>query len=133
MSGAKKGDGTKFKGGKENPNYLALGSERKRHGYIQVKTINLEGQEVWIPKHRYLYEKHYGPIPKGSAVVFGDGDSTNFDLDNLILVTKGQLAFMNRYGLRSDNADITRSGAICAELMLRIARAKKDFGNGKER
>ena len=107
MSGVKKENRTKFKGGKENPNYLALGSERKRHGYIQVKAINLEGQEVWMPKHRYLYEKHYG------------------DLDNLILVTKGQLAFMNRYGLRSDNADITKSGAICAELMLRIASAKK--------
>lgn len=125
MSGVKKGNRTKFKGGKGNPNYLTIGSERKRGGYTQVKAINIDGQEVWMPKHRYLYEKHYGPIPKGSVVVFGDGDSTNFDLDNLILVTKGQLAFMNRYGLRSDNADITRSGAICAELMLRIARSKK--------
>ena len=125
MGGVKKKNGTKFKAGKENPNYKALGSERKKHGYIYVKAINLEGQEVWMTKHRYLYEKHYGPIPKGSAVLFGDGDSTNFDLDNLILVTKGQLAFMNRYGLRSDNTDITRSGAICAELMLRIGKLKK--------
>ena len=55
MAGVKKENRTKFKGGTENPNYLALGSERNRHGYIKVKAINLEGHEVWMPEHCYLY------------------------------------------------------------------------------
>ncbi|WP_083612210.1 HNH endonuclease [Paenibacillus sp. P32E] len=37
-------------------------------------------------------------VPKGHAIIFGDGDRQNFDPNNLILITRGQLAIMNKRG-----------------------------------
>jgi hypothetical protein len=46
---------------------------------------------TWRPKHHLVWESHHGqPIPKGHAVIFGDGNNRNFDPDNLILVSRAQ-------------------------------------------
>ena len=43
-----------------------------------------------MPKHRYIWEKAFGPIPKGHCVQFKDGDTTNCILDNLYLISRAK-------------------------------------------
>jgi hypothetical protein len=44
----------------------------------------------WQPLHRYLYEKAYGPIPKGGVLRFIDKNTQNVSLDNLQLISRGE-------------------------------------------
>lgn len=55
---------------------------------------------------RYMWEKHYGPVPKGMNVIFKDGNNHNLSLSNLEMVSDGELSKRNsRIGSRglSDN------------------------------
>lgn len=61
-------------------------------GYARVK--NEDGQ--FVQKHAYIWEKHYGPLPPGFAIVFIDGDKTNFNINNLIALQRGIQTFMNQ-------------------------------------
>ena len=124
LTGANK---TSFKKGNVPHTYLPIGSESvTRDGYTIVKVSNQGTRnEQWRPKHRLIWEKHYGPVPDGHAVVFGDGDKTNFSLDNLILVSRSQLSVMNTKKLIQNDAELTRAGAHVAELLVAINKAKK--------
>ena len=41
-------------------------------------------------KHHLIWEKAYGPIPKGHLVIFADGNRDNFSLENLILISRSK-------------------------------------------
>ena len=67
-------------------------------GYEMLRTADKKGRRYWwikpadgrrmMPKHRWLWEQAYGPIPEGHNVQFKDGDTTNCVLDNLYLITR---------------------------------------------
>jgi hypothetical protein len=100
------------------PNFTKpLFSEYKKdwNVYIKVKQPN-----VWVLKHRYLYEKEYGKIPKGYNVIFADGDKTNFDLDNLVLVDKKLLFIMSTKRLYFNNPELTKTGINIAKMILKL-------------
>ena len=118
---------TSFKKGNVPHTYLPIASESvTRDGYTIVK-VSDQGtrNERWRPKHRLIWEKHYGPVPDGHAIVFGDGDKTNFSIDNLILVSRAQLSVMNTKKLIKNDVELTQAGANIAQLMLAINKAKK--------
>jgi len=52
-------------------------------------------------KHVWIWEQANGKRPKGCAIIFKDGDRRNFDLDNLVLVTRQELLVMNQRGYKS--------------------------------
>ena len=124
LTGANK---TSFKKGNVPHTLLPIGSESvTRDGYTIVKVSDKgKRNDCWRPKQRLVWEKHYGPVPDGHAVVFGDGDKTNFSLDNLILVSRSQLSVMNTKKLIQNDAELTRAGAHVAELLVAINKAKK--------
>lgn len=68
--------------GNKNPcvyiKYRNLPSSRKQNEY----KIN------WKPKARYIWEQHYGEIPKGHYIIHLDGDYRNCDINNLKLVSQ---------------------------------------------
>lgn len=105
-------------------NCKPIGTERTMAGYTEVK---FENPNTWRPKHQVIYEQHYGEIPEGNIVIFGDGDKTNFDIDNLVCVSRRQLLTMNSNNLIMNNADLTRTGAMIADLKHKIT----DRGKGK--
>jgi hypothetical protein len=49
----------------------------------------------WEPLHRIKWVKEHGAIPRGTCIVFKDGDSMNCDLDNLELITRKELRLRN--------------------------------------
>lgn len=114
---------TQFKKGNRPYNYMPVGSERVNgDNYVDVK---IKDPRTWKAKHLVVWEEANGPVPKGHAVIFGDGNRRNFDLNNLILVTRQQLAILNNRGLIQSDADLTRTGIIIADLHQKIGEQKK--------
>ena len=124
--GLTKANVTSFKKGQKPHNYKPVGSERiTKDGYCEIK-VSDTGRR-WRPKHVLIYEKHHGKVPKGSAVIFLDGDKRNFDIDNLYLVTRSQLAMLNKNSLIQKDAELTKTAINVVDLMKKIsAMEKKD-------
>lgn len=112
-----------FKKGTIPPNHREVGSERITvDGYTEVKVAE---PNKWRLKQQLTWEKHNGPIKKGYVVVFGDSNQSNFDINNLILVSRRQLLILNRNKLIQNDADLTRTGVIIADLYNGISKRKK--------
>lgn len=113
---------TWFKKGSIPINHRSIGSERINiDGYTEIKVAE---PNKWKLKHRIIYEEHNGPIPKGYNIIFGDGDKSNLDINNLILVSKEQLLILNRHDLIQSSADLTRTAVIIADLYQKINERK---------
>jgi len=117
---------TQFKKGNKPHNWVPLGSERiTKDGYIQIKVDEGKSQHNWRGKHILVWEAVNGPLPKGYVIIFGDGNNRNFDLDNLLLISRKQLVRLNQLNLIGDNAELTRTGVIIADICNRIGERKR--------
>lgn len=117
---------TWFKQGHMPHNHKPVGSERvSKNGYIEIKIAE---PKTWRGKHLVIWENHNGKLPKGYAIVFGDGNRRNFDIDNLLLVSRSELLMMNKRHLHGANAEITAAGQKVARLYLDIAKRKRHKG-----
>jgi len=117
------GKKTRFKKGNTPQTWVPVGTEVvDPDGYTKLKVAD---PNKWRYKHRMIWEKHNGPIPKGHVVIFGDGDKRNFDPDNLLLVSRSQLARLNQNGLIQDDARLTRTGIIIADIYNKIGEQKR--------
>lgn len=120
------GEETQFKKGHKPHNWVPIGSERiSKDGYIQIKIQEGKFQHNWRGKHILVWEAHNGPLPKGHSIVFGDGDNRNFDISNLILVTRAQLLYLNRHSLIKNNVEITKIGVALAKIDKKLNERKR--------
>jgi hypothetical protein len=110
-------------------NTMPLGSERvNAYGYVEVKYSEKSGppKNRWKGKHVLAWEKANGPVPEGHAVIFADGDRRNFKLKNLVLVSRKELAVLNRAGmLGSKNEGIAKVSVGIARLQVLLADRKR--------
>jgi hypothetical protein len=114
---------TSFKKGTIPPQYRPVGSERiNKEGYLEVK---IAVPNKWELKHRYIYKKHYGDIPKGHNVIFADTDKTHFNIDNLILVSKSEMLILNRNKLIYEDKELTKVGVNIAKVMDKVKKISK--------
>jgi len=115
-SGYMGANATSFKKGQLPHNTRPDGSERicSKDGYTLIK---VNGK--FILKHRWIWEQHHGKIPKGYNVVFKDRDKTNFDIDNLILMSYAEMGVMNikysRYASAENNLSLLLMSKIRVE------------------
>jgi len=65
--------------------------QRKQYKYIRLSVAR------WEFLHRHLWMTHHGDIPKGSNVIFRDGDTMNCVIENLECITDKELAYRNRH------------------------------------
>lgn len=81
---------TQFKKENKPHNTVPIGYRRVgKDGYLEEKVRDSYKGKNFEFVHHLVYEKHFGPIPKGSLVTFKDGNLLNFeDPNNLILKTK---------------------------------------------
>lgn len=83
---------TMFKKGQKPHNTRNEGDESKsKYGYTYVKVADND----WRLKHRVVYENVNGPIPADHIVVFKDNNLTNFDINNLLLISKADNMLRN--------------------------------------
>jgi hypothetical protein len=47
-------------------------------------------------KHKVVWEKHNGKVPKGYKISFRDGNTQNCDISNLYLITFEELMLKNQ-------------------------------------
>jgi hypothetical protein len=119
------GEATRFKKGQRGRNWLPIGTERvNTDGYVDVKIA----ERKWRQKNILIWEAANGPIPKGHCLIFADSNPLNVTLDNLILITRAELAVMNRRGLIAQSAELTKVGVTVAKVMRKVAERKR---NGK--
>lgn len=87
---------TFFKKGIRPLNTKPVGYERvNSEGYTEIKVA--EGKNKFIGKHRLIWEQHNGLVPVGHVIIFADNDKTNFAIENLVCVSRQDLAVRNRY------------------------------------
>lgn len=126
--GLQTANSTSFKKGRRPHNYYEVGTERVNgSNYVDVKIAH---PNVWKGKHILVWEQHNGKVPKDHAIIFGDRNNRNFDIDNLILVTKSELSIMNMNKLIYDNADLTRMGAVVAKIYSTMSKINKQKSGG---
>lgn len=106
---------TWFKSGKMPHNHKPVGSERVSvDGYIEIKVAE---SKKWRLKHRVVWEMAHGKIPRNHVIIFLDGNKLNVTVENLKLVSRGQLLLMNRNGLFIGDRELTEAGANLAKLV----------------
>ena len=81
-----------FKKGQKPHNTLPIGSIRNINNYNEIKYAN----HKWMAVARYNWEQVHGPVPYNMCVFKLDGDKYNDDIDNLCLVSRKDLAMLNR-------------------------------------
>lgn len=79
--------------------YQPIGTERlSKDGYLQRKVNDdMPLQRRWRGVHILLWEAVNGPLPKGHALIFKDGNKRNITLDNIELITRADLMRRNSY------------------------------------
>ena len=95
LTGANK---TSFKRGGTPPNKKGVGSITKRkdkNGYT-YQHIKIAEPNQWQMLHVYIWEQKHGKIPEGHCVIFKDKNPDNVSLNNLVLVSRNELARLNQ-------------------------------------
>lgn len=110
---------------------------KKQLGYERVQPggwtwVKVAEPDVFEAKHRVVWEKANGPIPKDKCIIFLDGNRGNFNLDNLKLINRSELVILNKMGLERHDAEITKTSLHIVRLTLKInERSKKLHGSKK--
>ena len=99
-----------------------VGCETKwDRGYVRVKL----GENEWEFKQRYVWKQHYGEIPKDYSVIFLDGNLDNFDIDNLVLVSRRELMRYNSMKLKSNDIEVNKTAVNLAKLIVKVKEIER--------
>lgn len=100
-----------------------IGNEVIVDGYIRVKVSNC----VYKPKQRVLYEQYYNiELKEDENVIFLDGDKTNFNIDNLMVIHNKEKHFMMGGKLFSKDPQVTELGYQVAKLNTKIKEKSEE-------
>ena len=117
------GTGGYFKKGTIPPNQVPIGTESiTKGGYIKVKVGE---PNKWKLKQRYIYEQHHGEIPNNCNVIFADRNIQNFDINNLILVSKAEMLILNNNKLIFEDKELTKVGVNIAKVIDKTKKRSK--------
>ena len=65
-------------------------------------------------------------VPFGQAIIFGDGDKTNFSIENLICVSRKELRVLNKFGLIKNDVELTKTGLNVAKIRIKLAELRRE-------
>jgi hypothetical protein len=111
-----------FKKGSAPPNRKPLWDERicSKDGFILMKVPERDPHTGFPTrykhKHVWIWEQAHGPVPEGMAVMFIDSDKLHCELDNLMLVTRGELLVLNLHAYKDTPAELKPSIMALARL-----------------
>jgi len=74
-------------------NIKPIGATRNINNYNEIKVDHAK----WIAVSRYNWMQVHGEIPQGYVIFHIDGNHLNDHIDNLCLITRGQMATINRH------------------------------------
>ncbi len=126
---------TRFKPGRKPHTWRPVGTEKiDGDGYLLRKVRDDAplgmAKKNWKPVHVIIWEEHNGAVPEGHIVRFRDGDRTNLDIGNLVLITRKENAIINKSfnfkGLPPEGFDVI---VALAQLKLLASKKKRELEN----
>ena len=90
-------------------------------GYTRIKT----GDNEWEFIQRYVWRKHHGEIPPGHSVIFLDGNTDNYNIENLALVNRNELMKYNSMRLNSNDIELNKTAVNLAKLIVKVKEIEK--------
>lgn len=121
---------TQFKPGNRPPNVQPVGSESNVDGYWKIK---VKEPNIWQLKSRHEWERIHGEkLRPDEAVLFLDKNPDNFSPDNLVKVTRAELARINQDNLRGEDPELNMAAVNLARLKtLAKDKQKKNINRKK--
>lgn len=128
LTGANRGS---FRKGAVPANRKPLWTERiGKNGFVEMKVPEKNPYTGAPTRYRhkqvYLWEQAHGSVPAGMVVSFVDGDQANFELGNLMLISRAVLLVLNQF--RYKVAPKETKPAILALAKLRVKIHEKVRG-----
>ena len=128
LTGANK---TSFKKGNipQNTRKARSISTRKAKNGNSYMYIKIAEPNKWQMFHIYIWETKHGKIPKGYCVIFKDKNTLNTRLDNLMLISRAELARLNQkyaYIDKSLKETALQVIKINDEIRKKIKKEKRD-------
>lgn len=123
------GKATRFKpghrGGRAAEKYKPIGTERvSQDGYLERKiNDDMPLQRRWRAVHLLVWEGAHGPLPRGHAITFKDGDKRNLALDNLTLISRADL--MRRNTLHNYGPEVAKLVLLRGAITRQINRKER--------
>ena len=77
------------------------------------------------------WERVNGPLPKGYAILFLDGNKQNTDISNLRLMSRSELLIMNRFGIKGADIESMNTAANLAQLIDKTNKVIRKKGEKK--
>lgn len=114
-----------FHKGHSPHNRLPVGAVvRKSNGYLWKKTAE---PDEWEQLHRLIWKEHNGEIPEGMMIAFIDGDISNLDISNLIMLSMEENGRRRRFGVPMDG-ESGRAIALLAKIETAAGRIERRRG-----
>lgn len=111
-----------FTKGQRPKNKKDIGAERiSNDGYYYVKVGE---PNLWKMKQHKVWEEHNGPVPKDSIILFLDQNKANCDINNLILISRAELALLNKEKL-STIPELNKSKLLISKIKLKESKLRK--------
>lgn len=114
-----------FSSNNKPSNHVPIGHEYEASdGYVYIKVCESRQANVRNqPKHKLLWEEHHNmKCPSEDIVIFADGNKRNFKIDNLVKVSRKNLAYLNKHKLYGYNKELVETGKLLSELEYTINR-----------
>ena len=128
-AGTKTANKTSFKKGRMPHSWHPIGHERlTKEGYLQRKITDTRcTRKDYVEVHRMVYVENFGPIPRGHVVIFKDNDKTNIEPSNLLAVSRGELAIMNKTGLIYVEPELKSTALLVAKVQIKSNQLSRDM------
>lgn len=99
--------------------------KKKAKEFINRNRIHIKVGGKWRLKHVVIWEEANGKVPEGHVLIFADQNPMNVTLDNLILVSRRQLAIINKKKLLQQDKELNQIAIKIADITLKAAERKK--------
>lgn len=100
-----------------------VGEVREENGRIVIKMPSGKWEQIG----RGIWELNGREIPKGYSVIHLDGNVNNYNIDNLLAVPQKYVGLLQKYGMRSDSAEVTKTGVMWCKLYDALGLKKGDL------
>lgn len=102
-----------------------LGGKQGGPPLLMIKVPGPDGSPVMVPKKRWVWERHHGPIPERHVILQVDGDVHNCEIGNLECVSRSVYQRIKSQGARSsDGEELYRAGIALGRLRQAIVEAQ---------
>ncbi|AMW78920.1 hypothetical protein AMD27_08535 [Acinetobacter sp. TGL-Y2] len=115
-----------FKKGQITWNKKPIGYERicSKDGYLLIKIAE---PNVFVLKHRFIWEKVNGPIPDSHTLAFKNMDRADCRLENLLLMNKAEMVRYNQSFHKLATPESNESCLLMAKIKNRKHQIQKQM------